>query len=502
MASATHSNGRVAVIGAGMAGLACAVSLAAAGREVLLLEKGMVPGGKMRLVEASGASMDGGPTVFTMRYVFEQLFERAGASLSDYVKLREAAILARHFWPDGGRLDLHADRSSSARAIRDFAGSSESEGYVRFCRDAGHVFAALKDSFIAGQRPNPFELALRIGRRNPADLARLRPFSTLWQALGGYFRDPRLRQLFGRYATYVGSSPFAAPATLMLIAHVEQEGVWLVDGGMHALALAMAGLARQKGVDIRHGCEVTQIIPENGGYWVITAGAERHWAREVVWCGDVSALAGCLGSASSEAPKPVAQRNRSLSAMVWAMRAQVQGVPLARHTVFFSDDYKAEFDAIFGRGALPEVPTIYVCAHDRSDSGAGGATGTERLYMLVNAPANGDMGSISAGGMEKCLESAWRQMARCGLKVDPQGPITLTGPREWNALFPATGGALYGRASHGWTASFARPGAQSRLPGLYLAGGSVHPGPGVPMAAMSGMLAADRLLQRHRSMRS
>jgi 1-hydroxycarotenoid 3,4-desaturase len=499
MALATHRNSKVIVVGAGMAGLACAISLAAAGHRVLLLERSHAPGGKMRLVEADGAAMDGGPTVFTMRHVFQELFARAGARLEDHVRLKQASILARHYWPGSEALDLHADREASAEAIRAFAGEREAEGFRRFCRDAGQIYDTLKGSFIAGQRPSPVELAWRVGRQNPAGMLRMKPFSTLWGALGSYFADIRLRQLFGRYATYVGSSPFLAPATLMLIAHVEQEGVWLVDGGMHALALALAGLAEQMGVEIRYGAEVSRIERSGGRFAVAYGTGDVDTASDVVWCGDVSALASGIASGLPRAIRPVTGRNRSLSAIVWAMRATASGRPLARHTVLFSDDYPAEFDAILGRRQVPQKPTVYLCAHDRDDGGARDGEGPERLYLLVNAPADGDLGSFAESGMHQCLENTWQQLERCGLSLAPHGAITETGPREWNTLFPATGGALYGRASHGWTASFARPGARTGLPGLYLAGGSVHPGAGVPMAAMSGILAAECLLRDHPS---
>jgi 1-hydroxycarotenoid 3,4-desaturase len=499
MALAAHRNSKVIVVGAGVAGLACAISLAAAGRNVLLLERAHAPGGKMRLVEAGGTEMDGGPTVFTMRHVFDALFARAGSRLEDHLRLNKAEILARHYWPASDALDLHADRDASVEAIRVFAGARDADGFRRFCRDAGQIYDALKDSFIAGQRPNPVELAWRVGRQNPAGMLRMKPFSTLWGALGSYFDDIRLRQLFGRYATYVGSSPFLAPATLMLIAHVEQEGVWLVDGGMHALARALEDLADRMGVEIRYGAEVSRIERSGGGFAVGCGSGVSESASQVVWCGDVSALASGIAIGLPRAIRPVEPRSRSLSAIVWAMRAETMGRKLARHTVFFSDDYPAEFDSILDRRRVPGRPTVYLCAHDRDDGGSRVGEGAERIYLLVNAPADGDSGTMPESGMQTCLENTWQQLERCGLTVTPHGAISETGPRDWNRLFPATGGALYGRASHGWTASFARPGARTGLPGLYLAGGSVHPGAGVPMAAMSGMLAADRLLRDHPS---
>ena len=157
--------------------------------------------------------------------------------------------LARHAWGDGSRLDLYSDVDQSAEAIADFAGAREADGYRRFCKRAESIYRTLRDTFISGSRPGPVELATRVGLSRLPDLMGISPFTTLSRALEDHFSDPRLRQLFGRYATYCGSSPFLAPATLMLVAHVEREGVWIVEGGMARLAEALAELASARGAD-------------------------------------------------------------------------------------------------------------------------------------------------------------------------------------------------------------------------------------------------------------
>jgi 1-hydroxycarotenoid 3,4-desaturase len=326
---------------------------------------------------------------------------------------------------------------------------------------------------------------------------KIKPFETLWGALGEHFRDPRLRQLFGRYATYCGSSPFLAPATLMLIAHVEQVGVWTVEGGMHQTAVALARLAEQKGASFHYRSEVSEILTRRQrAYGVTLAGGERIEADAVVVNADVAALAGGrLGEPARVAVPAAAGSRRSLSAMTWNLVAETEGFPLLRHTVFFSRDYPDEFDAIFRRSQLPGEPTVYICAHDRADRDGGPTKGPERLLCLVNAPPVGDSHPFEPTEIEQCEMRAFSLLERCGLRVhrDPENSL-ITSPADFHRLFPATGGALYGQASHGWRASFSRPQTRTRLQGLYLAGGSVHPGAGVPMAALSGRLAAGCVL--------
>lgn len=495
----------VVVVGAGIGGLCAAVDLARRGLEVTVVERAPAPGGKMRQVSVDGVGVDAGPTVFTMRWIFESLFADAGSRLDAHVQLGPLDTLARHGWDDGSRLDLFADMERSAEAIAEFAGPREARGYRAFCARSARVYEDLVATFIAAERPSLIDLVRRVGVHRLRALFGIAPWPSMWAALGGYFRDPRLRQLFARYATYVGSSPVQTPATLMLVAHVEQEGVWTVRGGMHALAQALVTLGQGLGVRYRFATEACAIEAERGRCsGVALAGGERLPADAVVFNGDSSALAdGRLGPAARAAVPGIARANRSLSALTWCLRARCTGFPLHHHTVFFSRrvPYPDEFRAIFSERRVGPEPTVYVCAQDRrpaeSDVGDAAATGDpEHLLMLINAPPDGDRRALEVEELDTLAERTFSLLARCGLHVEPEGPApVVSGPGTFNTLFPSTGGALYGRANHGMLASFARPGAPTRLPGLYLAGGSAHPGAGVPMAAMSGRLAAERLYQ-------
>ncbi len=488
---------RVTIVGAGVGGLACAIDLAARGLDVTVLERAATPGGKMREVEVGGARIDAGPTVFTMRWVFEELFERAGRSFASDVRVHKAEVLARHAWSADERLDLFADPARSADEIGRLSGAAEAKRFLQFCDSARDIYTTLERPFLRGSRPNPVTLVSRAGLRGLGGLWRIRPFATMWQALGDHFQDPRLRQLFGRYSTYCGASPFQAPATLMLVAHVEQDGVWLVDGGMHRLAQVLAQTARAAGATLRYGTEVRSITTDGRGVRAVeTASGERIEADAVVVNADASALgAGLFGEDLRKATPATPPAARSLSAMTWLLSARTSGFPLSRHNVFFSRDYRAEFDAIFRDRRTPDEPTVYVCAQDRDDVGNMATPGPERMLCLVNAPPTGDREAYPPERVHAVEQAAFAVLSRCGLEVDLAGGAgTCVTPAEFHRLFPATGGALYGRASHGWLASFQRPGARTRVPGLYLAGGSTHPGPGVPMAALSGGQAAQAVL--------
>ncbi len=504
----------IAIIGAGMGGLAAAAILARHG-DVTVFERAGQPGGKIRQVAAGGAPVDSGPTVFTMPWLLESVFEQAGTRLDEHVRLTRQPVLARHYWPDGTALDLHADIERSANAIAAQFGPAEADRYRRFCADARAVFDTLDTSFM--QAPAPSFLGL-LARCSPLDLLRTRPFSTLDRFLRGAFMSPELRQLYGRYATYCGASPFAAPATLMLVAHVEQAGVWALEGGMQALATALEQLARSNGARFVYNTSVREIAVAAGRVQgvrlaepgqPIGQGTARGPVRPfdmVVMNGDAAALAsGALGSdVAAAVPRVAAQRSQS--AITWSALAEPVGRPLAFHTVCFSDDYRAEFDAVFARGCVPSRPTVYICAPDRAAGAASPAARTdlppgaprapERMFCLINAPANGDRERYGEKEIAECRTRMEDQLDRCGVRLNlVEGTETVTTPETFAAMFPQTGGALYGMASHGWQASFRRPGVRTRVRGLYLAGGSVHPGPGVPMAALSGRMAAAAMIR-------
>ena len=480
---------RTVVIGAGIGGLSAALRLAHAGLAVTVIDMAPSPGGKMRTSASTAGPIDIGPTVMTLKGVFETLFSDVGTRLSDHVTLIPDKILARHVWRDGSTLDLHDDADRNAAAIRDFAGDTAERQFRAFCDRTARLYAAFEGPVMQAPEPSLAGLTVHV-LKHPSLIPAMAPGLSLAASLARQFSDPRLRQLFGRYATYVGGSPYQSPAVLSLIWQSEAGGVWRVAGGMHKLAQAMHKLAEDRGARFRFGTRVTRIEQQNDRVTAVHLDdGSRIGADLVVFNGDPKALVdGYLGTGPAQAVPKAGVKARSLSAFVWGFAARPVGMDLAHHNVFFCADPKREFDDLTA-GRMPSDGTLYVCAQDR---GGDTPTGTERFEIILNGPPGHPSTPEDA---YTCRTRTFETLAKMGLRFSPTPDISaLTMPGDFNRAFPASDGSLYGLSPHGMMASFQRPTARTAIKGLYLAGGGAHPGAGIPMACLSGRHAAAAIL--------
>ena len=485
------------VVGAGVGGLAASLRLQASGVSTTVLDSHDWPGGKMRQVSSPAGPIDAGPTVLTMRHVFDDLFAKTGASLDDHVALIREPCLARHFWRDGSMLDLTDDHEINAEAVAKFAGETARSEYMRFSQEAASLFELFRSPMIETAEPRLKELA-KTSLGNPKHLGVLSPFAKLSRHLRRRFSDDRLSQLFGRYATYVGGSPFASPALLSLIWHSEASGVWRVSGGMHQLAVALADRFQAMGGTLRLSSPVSEILINSAKVsGVRLRTREKIEADIVVYAGDPRAIAtGRLGADVAHVASQTKVLPRSYSARVWSFASKLsEGPQLAHHNVFFGRDANAEFKDL-AAGRMPTDPTLYVCAEDRG-TGSPRPIGIERFEIILNAAPLTKAGP-NIDEEETCRQTTFQTLARFGMTFDPT-PATsaLATPSTFEALFPGSAGALYGQSPHGMTASLKRPRARTDIPGLFLAGGGTHPGAGVPMAALSGKHAAEAIMKDH-----
>lgn len=482
------------IVGAGIGGLSTAIRLASAGQRVTLLEKNERVGGKMYEIEVDGYRFDTGPSVITMRHVFEDLFSAAGRRLDDYLTLLPVDPLTRYFFADGSRLDAHRDLASMTQAIARFD-ERDVEGYLAYLAYSARIHRITGPVFIYDQPPRLSSFA-RVPVR---DWLKADPLRTMHGAIASHVRSPQMRQLLGRFATYVGGSPYAAPATLNVIAHVELTGgVWYPQGGIYQIARAMERLALELGVEIRTGCAVQQIeVSKRRATGVTLADGSTLQADAVIANADVTTTYNHLLPPEAVPQARLRQLNNyapSCSGFVMMLGVEGDSEQLAHHNVFFSGDYRREFDAIFKRLEPADEPTIYVNITSKTDPDHA-PPGHENWFVLINAPALTDRIDWDS------YQSAYRdlifeRLARFGVDIRQRVRVErIWTPHDLEKRSGAWRGALYGPSANSQWTVFRRPPNRSReIRGLYFAGGTTHPGGGVPMVTLSGKVAAEMVL--------
>ncbi|MFZ4816739.1 MAG: phytoene desaturase family protein [Phototrophicaceae bacterium] len=482
------------VIGAGIGGLTTAIRLAAQGWQVNVYEKNPQVGGKMGEFRADGFRWDTGPSVITMRHVFEELFSSVGRKLTDYLTLRPIEPLTRYFYPDGTVFDASGDLGRTVGQIGAWD-ERDVEGYLAYLAYAAKIHRITGPVFIYNDPPKITDI-LRVPL---PDMPAVDPLRTMSQAINSFVHSPKLRQLLGRFATYTGASPYRAPATLNVIAHVELNGgVWYPDGGIYSIAQALARLAGELGVTIITGCAVQAILTDQGrATGVRLADGTTVPADSVIANLDVALVYERLlppNNGNAAQLQALTEAEPSCSGFVMLLGVAGHYPQLAHHNIFFSPDYPAEFINIFERGLPPDDPTIYITATSKSNPNHAPEQ-HENWFVLVNAPAYDaryDWNSQKAHYRQLVLD----KLAGYGFDVrDKIRSEHLLTPIDLERLTGARRGALYGMSSNSRWSAFRRPHNRAEeVRGLYFVGGTTHPGGGVPMVMLSGKAVA-RMIQ-------
>lgn len=491
----------VVIVGAGLGGLAAAIRLAYAGYRVRLLEKNERVGGKMNIVEAAGYRFDTGPSLFTMPWVVRDLFRSVGRDADAALQIVPVDPVCRYRWPDGTRFDHHAALAPLVGEVTRLD-PRDAGGLFRFLAWAERIYAATAEPFLLA----PFE-GLRdfVTPRFLRDAPALDPFHTLDQAVQRFFRSPYLRQVFNRYATYNGSSPYRAPATFAIIPYIEfAEGGWYLKGGMYSLALALEALARELGVTIELNTEVTQICVDAQTKRPRVTGVQLGDGR-IIEANRILVNADALHALRHYVAPEHRRRwnNRridrvepSCSGFVLLLGVDRDYPQLAHHNIFFSQNYPAEFRALFDLQIPAPDPTVYVAVTARSDP-AHAPPGHLNLFVLVNAPATSSRfhWEREAQGYRDLVVRKLEWLGLRDLEAHIRYEHRIT-PADFASRYRGWRGALYGPSSNGKLAAFLRPPLRSPdVQGLYFVGGAAHPGGGIPLVLLGGRAVA-KMIQR------
>lgn len=481
---------RVVIIGGGLGGLASATRLAVQGHHVTLCEAGPTLGGKMNTFESRGYRFDTGPSLITMPGVFEETFAAAGELIEDHISLQRLEPVAEYVWPDGTRLQHGSSLPQWLDVVKQLE-PRDVKGFWKFMKLGARLLELSNETFL---------------RRAPTEapdwrtLKALR-FLPLRRAWGNYARvvndlfvSPQLRQLFLRYPTYVGSSPWRSPATLLVIPYLEYAyGGWFAQGGLYRIVQAIAAIARARGAELRVNAPVEAIDTTSGRVKSVRLhDGTRFESDVVVMNGDASMLKRLMKSPTDEGLRP---QERSMSGFLTLAGLPREMPGLHHHTVFFSADYEHEFRQLIDEARFPDDPTVYVNAPSRSDRSLVPGDG-ETLFIMANAPARSEPWDEAA--TRDAQSRVFTRLRASGFHaIDGELPVLEHWtPRRIEQAYRMPGGAIYGRHSHGWRGAFMRPANRQRTRGLYVVGGSGHPGGGTPTVLLSAKITSE-LIARH-----
>lgn len=480
-------------MGGGLGGLAAAIHLAVQGHRITVLEKNERVGGKLNIHAAQGYTFDTGPSLFTMPWVLRDLFAAAGRRLEDYLDIVPVEPACRYRWPDGTQFDAWQRLPYLLQEIGRLS-PPDVGGFLRFLAHTGRIYDMVAERFLLHPADGLRDwLTLESMRNGP----RLDAFRSVDAAAHAFFRSPYLRQVFNRYATYNGSSPYRLPATFNVIAYIEfVEGAWTIRGGMYRLALALQQLAGELGVTVETSAPVSQVILNGGtARGVVLANGQRIVSDYVVINADPRYAYRHLLPGQAQTAARLERLEPSCSGFVLMLGVDRVYPQLAHHNIFFSQDYPREFAAIFAQGVPAVDPTIYICPSCVNDP-EHAPPGHMNLFVLVNAPAlNGRVNwpREAAGYRDLVL----RKLERMGLDDLRRHVVyeQIMTPLDLQERYNAAAGALYGLASNTPFAAFLRPPLRPRgLDGLFFVGGGTHPGGGIPLVLLSGRAVARRVL--------
>ena len=487
---------KVIVIGAGIGGMTSALLLASKGYDITIIEKNNTAGGRMRRIYHNECVFDAGPSLITMPFILQDFIQSLGSGkqLSDYIDLLPIHPICHYKWSDLSSIDFYTDKKSMHKALQEFSGTDSIQEFELYLAHAQKVYSATKDVFLF----NPFDGFLEFFKTKNLPLLPQLPLLRFTKGFhdhnASYFSDKKLIQLFDRFATYNGSSPYKAPATLMVIPYIEWNyGGWYPKGGIYSIAETYLQLCNELGISIIYDTEVKKIHCNNGrAETVETSSGTLLKADYIISNSDVyHTRTKLLGRNSEKLP------DLSSSGFVILLAMKKNPFSMKHHTVLFSDDYQREFHEIFMEEIPPQNMTVYISVSSITD--ASQAQGEkENWFILVNTPSNSLNMQWNNDEQHFYAEKIFKQIDKYYPEFEAyiDGEPRYISPKHFSEDFNATGGSLYGSSSNSMFSAFLRPkNRDTKIKNLFYCGGSSHPGGGIPLVILSGQFAAKAIME-------
>jgi len=483
---------KICVIGAGLGGLSAAIRLANRGYEVDLYEQNSTPGGKAGEINGKGYRFDTGPSLLTMPYVIKDLFSECGEEIKDYLSINRLAIICKYFYPDGSIINAYSDPEKFGKEIEEKTSdnSTSLDKYLNYCKT---IYELAGDLFLT---KNPSSVSTYLNSKalkTLLNVGKIDPFRTMNEANEGFFKDKRLVQLFNRYATYNGSNPYLAPATLNIISHVEyNQGSFIPEDGIYSITKALWKLAEKKGVNVFFNQRIDEIVVESNEAKAIKVNNSIIKYDKIVSNVDVNfTFQNLIRDNQNKEAKRYIKKTPSFSGLVFYWGIKKEFPELETHNILFSKDYKKEFDDLFDNKTIHNDPTVYIYISSKLNKNDAPA-GKENWFIMVNAP------HIQEQNWDSEVNTARKNVLKkinTFLNTDIESLIEFENIMSPVDIQNRTGsylGSIYGISSNDKFAAFMRQSNKSKtVKNLYFCGGSAHPGGGIPLVILSGKIVSD-----------
>lgn len=478
------------VIGSGIAGLASAIRLNSKGYQVDVFESNSYPGGKLTEFRLGNYRFDAGPSLFTMPILVDNLIRKLGEDPRDHFNYCKKEISCVYFWEDGTRFPAPAQPDLLAQKAEKTFGV-EAQKITNYLRHSSRMYRLTNKVFLERSLHKASTYLSMDTVTAIVNIFGLHLSKTMHEVNQKQFDHPKLVQLFNRYATYNGSNPYEAPGILCMIPHLEfNVGTYFPKGGMHAITQSLFELAKNVGVTFQFNSPVEEILLQKNRASGVKVGGKQYPADVVVSNMDIVPTYRKL-LPQLAAPEKTLKQERSSSALIfyWGIRKRFPQLDL--HNIFFSDDYRKEFAAIFEEKNVLDDPTIYVNISSKEEP-TDAPDGCENWFVMINVPSNTgqDWDEIIARSKENILKKLSRILGEdIRLLIEQE---QLLEPRTIESKTSSYQGALYGASSNSKFSAFLRhPNFKNKVKGLYFCGGSVHPGGGIPLCLLSAQIVGD-----------
>jgi phytoene desaturase len=478
------------IIGSGIAGLAASLRLRAKGYEVQVFEANAYPGGKIHNLESAGYRFDTGPSLFTMPHFVDELFELFNDIPRDYFRYKKKETICNYFWEDGTRFKVSADNPTFLKeAVETF--DVEEIALQNYLTNSQKKYEATAHIFLEKSLHKVRSYLSMATLKSLIKSAGLGINKTLHQENTIHFQDEKLVQLFDRYATYNGSTPYQTPGIMSMIPHLEMHyGTFLPEGGMKSISQSLYDYAVMKGVEFNFNEPVQKIKHKNGKAQGVITAKGIYDSDTIVSNADVfTSYQNLLKDVVQ--PIKILEQERSSSALIFYWGVNRIFPELDLHNILFSESYKKEFKHLFETKDLIDDPTIYINITSKSES-SDAPKGAENWFVMINAPGN--FGQDWDVLIEKARTHIQQKINRVlGINIATHIETEeILDPRTIESKTSSHRGSLYGASSNSKFAAFLRhPNFTSKLKGLYFCGGSVHPGGGIPLCLLSAKIVSD-----------